>query len=420
MSPNHSTRGITLRIDTGRISARIALFAGAAAAVLTTTAVAAAAAPASGAILGAGAVGTIGDSYIVVLRPGATGVGTVADTLTRRYGGQVVEDYQATVRGFDARMTETQAHRLAADPAVRYVEQDATVRLTGSATTGAPPWGLDRIDQRDRALSNSYRAPSAANVTAYVLDTGIRITHQQFGGRASNGYDFVDRDGVAQDCNGHGTHVAGTIGGSTYGVAKDVKLVAVRVLGCNGSGSYSDIIAGVDWVTAHAQLPAVANMSLGGTTSEALDDAVNRSIAKGVTYAVAAGNDSRNACRQSPADDPAAITVGATDDNDRRASFSNYGSCLDIFAPGVRIQSASNRSNTAAMLMNGTSMASPHVAGAAALVLGVHPDWTPAQVRDELVAQADPDAVTAAGRGSTTKLLYTGFLNTAIGATSHR
>ena len=210
-----------------------------------------------------------------------------------------------------------------------------------------------------------------------MLDTGIRISHQEFGGRASNGYDFVDRDGVAQDCNGHGTHVAATIGGRTYGVAKDVKLVAVRVLGCGGSGSYSGIIAGIDWVTAHAHLPAVANLSLGGTTSKALDDAVNRSIAKGVTYAVAAGNENRNACRQSPADDPAAITVGATDDTDRRASFSNYGACLDIFAPGVRIKSASNRSNTATMLMSGTSMASPHVAGAAALVLGAHPGLDP-------------------------------------------
>ncbi|MEV6851830.1 S8 family peptidase [Actinoplanes sp. NPDC051411] len=402
-----------MRIDTGRIAA---LLAGAAAAVICGTPVAAQAAPATGTILGAGSAGAIGNSYIVVLKPGPAGVGAVSRTLTKTYGGEVADDYQATVRGFSVTMTAPQARRLAADPAVRYVEQDATVTLTGST----PAWGLDRIDQRQPALSKTYAAPSAAGVTAYVLDTGIRITHQQFGGRATNGYDAVDRDNVSQDCNGHGTHVAGTIGGSTWGVAKDVKLVAVRVLGCDGSGSYSHIIAGIDWVTQHAHRPAVANMSLGGTVSKALDDAVNRSIAAGVTYAVAAGNDKRDACRQSPADDPAAITVGATDDRDRRASFSNYGRCLDLFAPGVRIESASNRSNTATMIMNGTSMASPHVAGAAALVLGAHPNWTPAQVRDELVTQATPGAVTSPGKGSPTKLLYTGFLNPQAGATSHR
>jgi subtilisin family serine protease len=397
-----------LRIDTGRITT---FLAGATAALICSTPVAAHAAPATGTVLGAGSAGAIGDSYIVVLQPGATGAG-----LAQRYGGEVTENYQATVHGFATRMTAGQARRLAADPAVRYVEQDSEVALAGSA----PTWGLDRIDQRPPLLSKSYTAPSAAGVTAYVLDTGVRIAHQEFGGRASNGYDFVDRDNVAQDCNGHGTHVAATVGGSTWGVAKDVKLVAVRVLGCDGSGSYSDIIAGIDWVTKHAHGPSVANMSLGGSTSKALDDAVNRSIAAGVTYAVAAGNDDKDACHQSPADDPAAITVGATDQRDRRASFSNYGSCLDLFAPGVRIESASNRSNTATMLMSGTSMASPHVAGAAALVLGAHPDWTPAQVRDELVGRATPGAVGSAGRGSPAKLLYTGFLNPQPGATSHR
>jgi subtilisin family serine protease len=405
-----------LRIDTGRI---FALLAGAAAAVICGTPIAASAAPATGTILGAGSAGAIANSYIVVLQPGAAGGG-----LVKRYGGEVTENYQATVRGFSARMTTGQARRLAADPAVRYVEQDATITLTGGALTGGTPtWGLDRIDQRQLPLSKTYTGPSAAGVTAYVLDTGIRITHQEFGGRATNGYDAVDQDNVAQDCNGHGTHVAGTIGGSTWGVAKDVKLVAVRVLGCNGSGSYSDIIAGIDWVTrrvTHVHGPSVANMSLGGTVSKALDDAVDRSIAAGVTYAVAAGNDNKDACRQSPADDPAAITVGASDDRDKRASFSNYGRCLDLFAPGVRIESASNRSNTATMIMNGTSMASPHVAGAAALVLGAHPDWTPAQVRDELVAQATPGAVTSAGKASPAKLLYTGFLNPQAGTSSHR
>jgi subtilisin family serine protease len=402
-----------LRIDTGRITALAfgKVVAGAAAAAVFATPAAAIAAPATGTILGSGSAGAIGNSYIVVLEPGASG-----DGLTTRYGGEVTQNYQATVRGFSATMTARQARRLAADPAVRYVEQDATVDLAG----GTPTWGLDRIDQRSRPLSRTYAAPSAAGVTAYVLDTGIRTAHQEFGGRAVNGYDFVDKDNVAQDCNGHGTHVAATVGGSTWGVAKDVKLVAVRVLGCDGSGSYSNIIAGIDWVTRHAHGPSVANLSLGGPVSKALDDAVDRSTAAGVTYAVAAGNDNKDACRQSPAHDPAAITVGATDANDKRASFSNYGSCLDLFAPGVRIESASSRSNTATMLMSGTSMASPHVAGAAALVLGAHPDWTPAQVRDELVAQATPGAVNSAGKGSPAKLLYTGFLNPQAGTTSHR
>jgi subtilisin family serine protease len=304
-------------------------------------------------------------------------------------------------------MTARQAGRLAADPAVQYVEQDATVDLAATSTVS---WGLDRLDQRALPLSKSYAARSAAGVTAYVLDSGIRTTHQEFGGRARSGWDFVDDDAVADDCNGHGTHVAGTIGGATLGVARDVKLVAVRVLDCKGTGSYAQIIAGIDWVTAHAAKPAVANMSLGGTTSKALDDAVNRSIAKGITYAVAAGNDHRNACKQSPADTPNAITVGATDNTDTRASFSNSGSCLDIFAPGVRIESASNAGNTATKVMSGTSMASPHVAGAAALVLGAHPDWTPAQVRNELVGKAGAGLVHNPGSGSPNKLLFTGFL----------
>ena len=426
-----------MRIDTGRLATRFALLTGTAAALLGATAGTAVAGTGGpiGTVLDSGVSGAIGNSYIVVLQPGSPGAARVASAsarLTERYGGQVVDNYQATVRGFHARMTATQAGRLAADPAVRYVEQDATVDLAATTTGHGPPpprsgggppnptWGLDRIDQPLLPLSKSYTAGSAAGVTAYVLDTGVRTSHQEFGGRASNGWDFIDRDAVANDCNGHGTHVAGTVGGSTYGVAKDVKLVAVRVLDCKGSGPYSAIIAGVDWVTAHATLPAVANMSLGGTTSKALDDAVNRSIAKGVTYAVAAGNDGRDACRQSPADTPAAITVGAVDSTDKRASFSNYGTCLDLFAPGVRIQSAANSSNTATKVMSGTSMASPHVAGAAALVLGAHPGWTPAQVRDELVARAGTGLVGSAGRGSADKLLYTGFLNTTAGATSPR
>ena len=408
-----------MRIDTGRITARLTLLVGAAAATLGGTATATLAAPPvapTGVILAAGAPGAIGDSYIVVLEPETGGVTVTSRKLTQRYGGQVVDNYTTAVRGFHARMTATEAAHLAADSAVRYVEQDATVAL--AATTPGPTvtWGLDRIDQRTPTLSESYATRSAAGVSAYVLDSGIRVGHKEFGGRASNGWDFVDDDATADDCNGHGTHVAGTIGGATYGVARDVKLVGVKVLDCKGTGSYADIIAGVDWVTAHAAKPAVANMSLGGPTSRALDDAVNRSIAAGVTYVVAAGNDHKDACTQSPARTPQAITVGATDRTDTRASFSNYGSCLDIFAPGVRIRSASNGSNTATKDMSGTSMASPHVAGAAALVLGGDPNRTPSQVRDELVGHAGPGMVRNLGSGSPNRLLYTGFLTDAAAA----
>jgi subtilisin family serine protease len=392
-----------LRIDTGRITARLALLAGAAAVTLCGTAGTASAAPPAGTILAAGSAGAIGDSYIVVLEPGSPGVDGEARRLTRRYGGRIAGTYTTAVRGFHARMTATEAGHLAADPAVRYVEQDATV--AGTASAG---WGLDRIDQRALPLSGSYRAPSAAGVTAYVLDSGIRVGHREFGGRASNGWDFIDGDPVADDCNGHGTHVAGTIGGATYGVAPDVRLVGVKVLDCKGTGSYSAIIAGVDWVTAHAARPAVANMSLGGSASKALDDAVTRSIASGVTYAVAAGNDHRDACKQSPARTPDAITVGATGADDTRASFSNYGSCLDVFAPGARIRSASNGSDTATKQMSGTSMASPHVAGAAALLLAAHPTWRPSQVRDELVGRATTGVVRDAGPASPDRLLFVG------------
>ncbi|WP_328462676.1 S8 family peptidase [Actinoplanes sp. NBC_00393] len=370
------------------------------------------AAPAAGVISGAGAAGAIPGSYIVVLDPGSAGAGRITSAsqeLVREYGGTVLDNYSAAVEGFHLSATAAQARRIAADPAVQYVEQDATITTAGRQS-GYVPWGADRIDQRSLPLSSTYTYRSAADVTAYVIDTGIRTSHQQFGGRAVDGWDFVDGDAVADDCHGHGTHVAGTVGGATYGVAKDVKLVGLKVLGCDGYGSYTAFIAAVDWVTANAKLPAVANMSLGGPVSRTLDAAIERSIDKGITYAVAAGNENQNACDFSPAGTAAAITVGAVDMADARASFSNYGSCVDLFAPGVNIMSAGKDSDSAVALMSGSSMATPHVAGAIALELAAHPDWTPQQVRDDLVANAGTDLVRDPGTDSPNRMLFTGHL----------
>ena len=350
------------------------------------------------------AVDAIPGSYIVVLKDFAAD----PHALTHRYGGAVTREYDRAVHGFAARMSSGQAARMAADPAVRYVQQDGVVALAGTES-GPPSWGLDRIDQR-AGLDGSYTYPDvpAGTVHAYVLDTGIRTTHIEFGGRASDGWDFVDNDAVADDCNGHGTHVAGTIGGATYGVAKNVQLVGVRVLDCSGVGAYSQIIAGVDWVTAHAVKPAVANMSLGGPADRALDDAVRASIASGVTYVVAAGNSNTNACTVSPADTAEALTVAASDRNDVRASFSNWGSCVDLFAPGVDIASAYGSADTAMAWMSGTSMATPHVTGVAALVLAAHPDWTPAQLSQALLGNATVGRIGQAGTGTPNRLVYLG------------
>ncbi|MEV4274350.1 S8 family peptidase [Actinoplanes xinjiangensis] len=409
--------------DARRLAIRLTAVASAATATLwglTGTAVAAPAAPPVGSIAGAGAEGAIPGSYIVVLKPGTQAADRVTATsqdLVRKYGGTVADNYLSTVRGFHLHATAGEAARLAADPSVSFVEQDAKVDGKALAAPVAAitqskklSWGLDRLDQRSLPLSKSYTYRSASAITAYVIDTGVRTSHKEFGGRATSGWDFVDGDATANDCHGHGTHVAGTIGGAAYGVAKDVKLVGLRVLGCDGSGSFSDFIAAVDWVTSNAKLPAVANMSLGGPRSKALDAAVKRSVDRGVTYAIASGNEDRNGCKSSPAAAPDAITVGAVDSADRRAAFSNWGNCLDIFAPGVDILSAAKGSNTATQKMSGTSMAAPHVAGAAALVLAAHPDWTPRQVRDDLVANAGVDLVKGSIKGSPNRLLHTGHL----------
>jgi len=370
-----------------------------AASVTAATATPAVAAPETGQIRSAGTAAAVPGSYIVVLKAGKTAAPAA------KYGGTVVRSFGTALNGFEATMSETAAKRLAADPSVAYVEQNQKVSLL--ATQNNATWGLDRIDQRNRPLSTTYTYPTtASNVHAYVIDTGIRTSHNDFGGRATSGYDAVDGSLPADDCNGHGTHVAGTVGGTTYGVAKGVSLVAVRVLDCNGGGTVAGVVAGINWVTQNAIKPAVANMSLGGGASSSLDTAVSNSINSGVTYALAAGNESGNACNTSPARVGAAITVGATTSSDAKASYSNYGTCLDLFAPGSSITSAWGTSNTATNTISGTSMASPHTAGAAALVLGLHPGYTPAQVRDSLVNSATTGVVTSAGSGSPNRLLF--------------
>ena len=393
---------------------RAAALAAAGAMVIATAAVTTGTAQAAGTVLTVD--NAIDGRYIVVLNDDAY---TTTSSLVSAYDGKLRRTF-ASINGFSVEMSARDAAALAADPAVRYVQQDGIVSLDASfdiqelppvTQEDLPSWGLDRIDQRYSSLDDGYTYPSSGGkgVTAYVIDTGADIDHPDFGGRMSSGIDTVDGDMVAEDCNGHGTHVAGTIGGTEYGVAKKVDLVAVRVLDCAGAGTVEDIVDGVDWVTLNAQKPAVANMSLGGGLNYTLSLAVETSIASGVTYVVAAGNEyGISACMRSPAAVSAAITVGATDIIDTRADFSNIGPCLDLFAPGVDITSAWRDGRT--VTISGTSMASPHVAGAAALHLKKHPDATPAEVADAIVSNATQDLVVDAGTGSPNLLLYTGYL----------
>ncbi|MEV4702475.1 S8 family peptidase [Actinoplanes sp. NPDC049316] len=370
------------------------------------------AAPAEKAVLSVAGAEVVPDSYVVVLKQGGPVVAGQARTLARRHGATVQRTYSHALRGFAATMGAQQARRMAADPAVAYVQPNVVHRASDTQA-GPPSWGLDRIDQRSRPLNSAYTySTTASNVHAYIVDTGIRTTHQDFGGRATSGFDAVD-GGAADDCNGHGTHVAGTVGGTSYGVAKGVQLVAVRVLNCQGSGTTAQVVAGIDWVTANAVKPAVANMSLGGGADTALDDAVGRSIASGVSYSIAAGNGlfgliALDACTQSPARVPAAITVSAVDDSDRKPSWPNRGTCVDVFAPGIDITSAWGTGDTATNTISGTSMATPHVAGAAALYLATHPAASAAEVHAAIVSNATTGVVTNPGSGSPNRLLYTG------------
>jgi subtilisin family serine protease len=388
----------------------LALTGAAFAAALAAAMVGSPASAAEGTILGADAPNAVAGSYIVVLKGNsvsAQAVDSTARSLASKHGGQIAATYNSALRGFSAKMSDADARRLAADPSVAYVQQDMIMSIVDTQSP-VPSWGLDRIDQRALPLNNSYTYPTTAGsgVTVYVIDTGVLISHQDFGGRASHGRDTVSEDNDATDCHGHGTHVAGTAAGTSFGVAKRASIVGVRVLGCTGSGTTTDIVQGIDWVTANSPGPAVANMSLGGGVNTALDNAVANSIASGVTYAIAAGNSNINACNFSPARTPTAITLGATGQNDARASFSNFGTCLDLFAPGVNITSAWFSSNTATNTISGTSMASPHAAGVAALILGANTSFSPQQVRDRMVADATTGVVTSAGTGSPNLLLF--------------
>jgi subtilisin family serine protease len=372
-------------------------------------------------LAGADLATTIPDRYIVVFKdgtdPAAVDTALVEaelaateslDAAGNRQTLNLHYRYESALIGFAASMPASSLETLKKNPNVAIIEPDQVITL--SATQSPVTWGLDRIDQRNLPLSNSFTYNNTgAGVTAYIVDTGILYGHNEFGGRASFGYDAFGGNG--SDCNGHGTHVAGTVGGSVYGVAKSVTLKAVRVLNCSGSGTNSGVIAGVNWVASHhsAGAPAVANMSLGGSVSSALDTAVNNAINDGVTFAIAAGNSNRNACNYSPARVANAITVGATTSSDARASYSNYGSCLDLFAPGSSITSAWYTSNTATNTISGTSMATPHVAGVAALYLHSNTSASPATVRNAIVNNATTGKVTSPGSNSPNRLLFTAY-----------
>ncbi|MFF8810991.1 S8 family peptidase [Streptomyces pactum] len=364
--------------------------------------------PTEGTVYGTQSKDAIDGSYIVLLKGGkSVKAATEGKDLAKKYGGTLRRTYDSAVNGFSASgLSDTEARRLAADPAVAKVVQNH--RFTIDATQENPPsWGLDRVDQTDTQGDSAYTYPDTAGegVTAYVIDTGVRVTHKDFEGRAVSGFDAVDNDNDADDGNGHGTHVAGTIAGAEHGIAKKAKIVAVRVLDDQGSGTTEQVVAGIDWVTENHQGPSVANMSLGGGADEALDAAVRKAIASGVTFGVAAGNESTDAGQGSPARVPEAITVASSTKDDAQSDFSNYGQVVDLYAPGSDITSTWNDSDEGTKTISGTSMATPHVVGAAAVYLSGHQDATSEQVAAALVGGATPDKISNPGAGTPNKLL---------------
>jgi aqualysin 1 len=376
--------------------------------LLASSAIPASAEPARAPLLNAAADEAVPGAYIVVFKAEMTAQAGVEQLMGQVHDLGVTEKYvyQDAIQGFAATLSDSALAALRQSPAVAYVEEDQVVKISASRQRNVT-WGLDRISQRKLPLNNVFTFKSTGKgVTAYIIDTGITPSHADFSGRAKVGMDAMNDGQNGVDCHGHGTHVAGTIGGEIYGVAKDVNLVAVRVLDCFGSGTVSSVVAGIDWVTRNheGRKPAVANMSLGGMPSETLDSAIKKSIEDGITYVVAAGNNGDDACSSSPARVKEAVTVGATDTTDTRAPWSNFGSCLDIFAPGVGI--TSDWPDNTQHELSGTSMASPHVAGVAALYLSTHPGASPSEVRNRLVGNATKNVVKDAGEGSPEILVF--------------